>query len=109
MKFDNDKAPIALVPPEVIQSVAQVLAFGAKKYGANNWRHDLNNTTWSRTYSSIQRHLMSFWAGEDIDPESGMSHIDHAITQLMILKTAINEGSPEMDDRFKRKENASDN
>lgn len=103
MKFDNGKAPIHLVPPEVITSMATVLAFGAEKYGENNWRQDVDVTTWGRTYSSMQRHLNAFWSGEDTDPESGLPHLDHALTQLMILKMQTLETTvPEMDNRFKK-------
>jgi hypothetical protein len=69
----------------------------------NNWRKDGDNTEWSRTYSSIQRHLNSWWSGEDIDPESGMSHLAHATTQLMILMIHTKYHNEKMDDRYKEK------
>ena len=100
MKYDSDKPKLHLIPAEVLTSVAEVLTFGAQKYGDHNWRHDVDNTSYGRTYSSALRHLNAFWSNEDIDPESGLHHIDHAITQLMILKIQTIEG-PEMDDRFK--------
>ena len=46
MKYDTDKAPLALIPPQVINQIAEVLGFGAEKYGANNWRKDGHNTEW---------------------------------------------------------------
>lgn len=105
MKYDNGKPPIHLIPTEAIVSIAQVLGFGAQKYGENNWREDANITKWGRTYSSLQRHLTSFWGGEDTDPESGLSHLDHALTQLMILKMhTLETTNPDMDNRFKHKE-----
>lgn len=101
MKYDNNKYPLSLVPPQVINEVADVLGFGASKYGPNNWRKDGGNTEWSRTYSSIQRHLNAFWGGEDLDPVSGKKHLSHAATQLFILIQHINDGHTQMDDRFK--------
>jgi hypothetical protein len=101
MKYDTDKAPLALVPIDAINQVAEVLGFGANKYGANNWRDDGGTTEWSRTYSSIQRHLNAFWSGEDLDPESGLSHLAHANTQLMILMQHMADGHHNMDDRYK--------
>lgn len=100
MKYDNGKAPHALVPIDSLTQVAEVLGFGANKYGTNNWRDDGHCTEWSRTYSSIQRHLNSFWNGEDLDPESGYSHLAHAATQLMILMQHISDGHHNMDDRY---------
>tara|TARA_A100001015_G_scaffold273033_1_gene328115 strand:- start:387 stop:695 length:309 start_codon:yes stop_codon:yes gene_type:complete len=102
MKYDDGKPPIHLVPTLAIESAARVLEFGAKKYGENNWRDDINTTEWSRSYSSLQRHLMAYWNKEDIDPESGLLHLDHALTQLIILRVAYEEGK-DMDDRYEVK------
>ena len=44
MKYDSDKAPLALIPPQVLNQIAEVLGFGADKYGMNNWRDDGHNT-----------------------------------------------------------------
>ena len=105
MKYDNGKAPIALVPPECIEEVAEVFGFGAQKYGENNWRMDGDNTSHTRTYSSIQRHLNAWLRSENLDPESGKRHLAHACTQLMILMIHT-ANHPEMDDRYKEKSNA---
>ena len=99
MKFDEDRAPMHLVPPEAIKAIAEVFAFGAEKYSPNNWRFDGDKTNHSRTYASIQRHLNSYWSGEDLDPESGKLHLAHALTQTMILLTHVLD-NPEMDDRY---------
>lgn len=105
MKYDNGKPPMHLIPPEVLFSIATTLSFGAKKYGENDWRRDLNGVKMSRNYSSLQRHLNQFWMGEDIDPESGLCHLDHALCQLIFLKMQHLQGNPELnDDRFKPKE-----
>jgi len=101
MKYDNDKAPLALIPPEIQIKMAEVLGFGAEKYGAWNWRNDGDKTDWSRSYSSIQRHLNSFWSGEDFDPESGKEHLAHALTQIAILLIHVQD-HPEMDHRYKK-------
>jgi len=103
MKYDEGKAPIALIPPECISAIATVFGYGAAKYGQNNWRKDLDNTSYSRTYSSVQRHLNAFWNGEDTDPESGYEHLAHAATQIMILMIQNRYGKT-MDDRWKQNE-----
>ena len=101
MKYDDNKPPHAMIPPECLTQVAEVLGYGAKKYGAHSWRDDLNSTTFSRTYSSIQRHLNAYWAGGDNDQESGLSHLAHAATQVFILMTQAKHGQT-MDDRYKQ-------
>ncbi len=103
MKYDEGKPPISLVPPECIEEIAKCFGYGAEKYGPYNWRHDVDKTSYSRTYSSIQRHLGAYWRGEDLDPESGLSHLSHAATQIFILMIQNQEG-PQQDDRFSHEE-----
>tara|TARA_B110000971_G_scaffold203782_1_gene224590 strand:+ start:697 stop:1023 length:327 start_codon:yes stop_codon:yes gene_type:complete len=100
MKFDTGKPPINLVPSEAIIAAANVFAFGAQKYGENNWRRDLNDFPVSRHYASIMRHMLAWNSGEDIDPESGLPHLHHAMTQLMILTVCQQEATADVDDRF---------
>lgn len=101
MKFDNDKPPIHLIPADILCDIANVFKMGAEKYGVNNWRDDADTTSWSRTYSSLQRHLIAWQTGEDTDPESGLPHLAHATTQLMILMVQAKYHDKEMDDRYK--------
>jgi hypothetical protein len=83
-KYDAGKMRLDLVPASGVMAAADVFGYGAQKYYANSWRSG-EMVTWSRTYGSIQRHLLTFWSGENVDPESGKPHLSHAITQLMIL------------------------
>ena len=99
MKYDQGKPDFSLIPPECLDEIADIFGFGVQKYGKNNWRVDGSNTDWSRTYSSIQRHLNAFWQGEDLDPESSKRHLAHACTQLMILMVHTKEHK-DTDDRW---------
>ena len=81
-----------------------MFAFGANKYGENNWRRDLNDFPVSRHYASIMRHMLAWNSGEDIDPESGLPHLHHAMTQLMILTVCQQEATADVDDRFRKVE-----
>jgi hypothetical protein len=98
-KFDGGKAPMHLIPVRPLKDVAEVLAFGAEKYGAQSWREG-EMIAWSRSYSAILRHLMAFHSGEDNDPETGRSHLAHAACCVLMLieHTYVN---PKGDDRFK--------
>jgi hypothetical protein len=100
MKEDTQKPNVSLLPVTPLITAAKCLTFGAKKYGQNNWKKDLHNVAYSRTYSSIQRHLMAYWDGVDFDEETGLSHLAHAMSQIMILLEQTKH-CPEMDDRFK--------
>lgn len=99
-KFDADKVRVDLVPIGPVTQIAAVFTFGAKKYFADSYRQG-ETVAWSRTYGSILRHLYAFWSGEDTDPESGLPHLAHAGTQLMILMEHYTYNKNK-DDRFKR-------
>lgn len=81
-KDDMGKARIDLIPPEFIFGTAAVLELGARKYAPNNWA---KGAAWSRYYAAMQRHLWAWWAGQDDDPESGITHLAHAACCLAFL------------------------
>jgi hypothetical protein len=99
-KFDTNKAPIGLIPHDVLVQVAKVLAFGADKYGKYNWCSG-DGFDWSRLIDAPYRHLGEFNMGNDLDPETGLSHIAHAICGLIFLE-AHRLRDLGTDDRFKR-------
>ena len=81
------KTPLQLLPPEAMRASAVVLGLGAKKYGEWNWRQTQGVET--MTYvGAIRRHLDAVVDGEDLDPESGESHIAHIVASGMILLDA---------------------
>src|SRR6188768_3731582 len=81
-KYDSGKPPMGLISSVAQTEEAKVLAFGAQKYDAHNWRGGMK---WSRVYDAVQRHLVAWNAGEDIDPETGLSHLAHARCGLGFL------------------------
>ena len=40
-------------------------------------------------YDATIRHLFSWWEGEDLDIDSGMSHVTKAIASLTVLRDAM--------------------
>ena len=60
---------------------------GALHYGRHNYR--AIGVRASIYYDAARRHLASWWEGEDIDPESGMSHIVKAMTSLLVLRDSM--------------------
>lgn len=60
---------------------------GARKYGRHNWR--VKGIRGSVYYDATMRHLISWWEGEDSDPDSGLSHVTKAISSLMVLRDAM--------------------
>ena len=84
-KFDEGKTRFDLVPPESLTQIAEVFTHGAKKYGDYNWTYGLHS---SRFYAAAQRHLHSYWGGDVLDKESGLSHLAHACANLIMMMSS---------------------
>lgn len=84
IKHDHTKLRFDLIPPEALMGIASVLTYGAAKYGSRNWEQGLE---WGRVYGALQRHLNAYWAGEELDPESGFPHLWHAGCCIAFLIT----------------------
>jgi hypothetical protein len=95
--FDDDKPTIHRLPLSALTLAARVNAFGAKKYGEENWRGGMG---WMRLLGSCARHLYAFIDGEDNDKESGLSHIGHLLFDAMMLADYLTTHR-ELDDRYK--------
>lgn len=85
------RCPLHLVPDPAIAELAVVMWFGAKKYGAYNWR--TTEVAVSTYVAAARRHLAQFWNGEDDDAESGVSHLAHAMACLAIMLDAKAQGN----------------
>jgi len=86
-----------LIPVKPLKQVAEILTYGADKYGPDNWREG-KPIAHSRHYAGIQRHLMAYWSGEDLDPETGKSHLAHAACGILFF-LELSQSHPELDDR----------
>jgi hypothetical protein len=95
-KIGQAKPSLHHVPPRVLLEVAQAMMEGSKKYGIYNYRKA--GVSFSTYYSSTFRHLISWFEGEDIDPDSGLHHVVKAIAGLCVLYDSILEGNA-TDDR----------
>lgn len=96
-KFDDQKPPMELLSTIALVEAAKVMGKGKEKYGAQNWRSGLH---WSRVVGAAYRHLSAFNAGEDKDPETGLSHIAHLLCCAMFL-LEYSVTHPDLDDRYK--------
>ena len=73
-KFDEGKAPMELLSHHALVEIAHVFGAGAVKYGRFNYRAGMD---WGRVIGAAYRHLGAFNSGEDLDPETGRSHLAH--------------------------------
>ena len=85
------------IDPKALLKVAEVAAMGAEKYG-NGYNYRLGYD-WSLSFDAAQRHLMQFWSGEDLDPESSLPHLAHAAWHCLTMLSFL-EGDYGTDDRF---------
>lgn len=99
VKYDDNKLPLDLIPPEVLLAAARVLQYGAEKYSRRNWEKGLN---YSRMYAALQRHLIAWQMGKVFDIESGLPHLDCALVNLMFLVTHEKRGMQQFDDFTRR-------
>lgn len=82
IKNDQDKLKPTLLlndMPLAIKAVLEVLKFGAEKYSEGNWLNVDNGE--DRYRNAGLRHLL---AVEEKDSESGLDHLSHAVTSLLM-------------------------
>jgi len=82
----TQKAGISCVPVEVTFEVGLAMLEGAAKYGRYNYR--AVGVRASVYYDAAMRHIAKWWAGQDIDPESGLPHLVKALSTLYVLRDA---------------------
>jgi len=83
LKFDQGKLRWNLLPLGPIRSVIKVLMFGAEKYSKDNWKHV---DGWRDKYwDAAMRHLTDWYEGEELDPETGESHLTHALCCIIFM------------------------
>lgn len=103
---DDGKLRVDLVPMCAIEAIAEVLGQACRpdaqgnppKYPERNWE---NGISFSRIFANIVRHVVIewWWKGHDVDPESGLHPLKHAICRLSMLLYYIEKGMVQFDDR----------
>ncbi|WP_449409735.1 dATP/dGTP diphosphohydrolase domain-containing protein [Methylobacterium komagatae] len=89
------KLPLDLIPPIALVEMAAVLGLGAdcpaKGYGRWNWR---DQPVEAETYvAALERHMLRWRAGKELDEQTGVSHRASAMCCLAILRDAQEAGT----------------
>lgn len=84
------KPPMSTVPWPVLYEVGLAMTEGALKYHRHNYR--IAGVRASIYFDAAMRHLASYWEGEDLDPDSGLSHLVKAIASLVVWRDAEMNG-----------------
>lgn len=98
VKDDHGKLMMGLIPHEAMVGLAEVLTFGANKYSPNGWQTVPNAK--QRYEDALLRHIYASKAGELNDPESGLSHLKHALTNMAFL-VYLEENEDKLEDKKK--------
>src|ERR1700693_1658179 len=94
----SDKLPLHLWPETATALGCLGLLDGMLKYGRNNWR--AVGVRASIYVDALHRHMNAWFdEGEDIDPDSGLPHLAHALACLAIIVDAQAAGKM-TDDRM---------
>jgi hypothetical protein len=82
---DKDDRRYDLIPKHALDSLAETLAYGAKKYGALNWRKGIPD---SDLINHCLQHIFDYLEGSVDDQEP---HLDHAFCNLAFLIHFVRE------------------
>ena len=72
------------LPANVTKEVSIGMMEGAMKYGRHNYR--VAGVRASVYIDATIGHILDYWEGQDIDPESNLHHITKAIASLYVLR-----------------------
>lgn len=88
-KHDGGKVDLTLIPSDVLEGVARVFEYGAAKYGRHNFRSG-DAAFASRCLRAGLRHAM-LYGEQDTDPETGESHLLHALCSFIMAEHLKNK------------------
>lgn len=100
LRYNTGKPKWSLVHMNSLIPLVRVLEFGALKYDTDNWKKGLNNR---QILDSMQRHLAAVIDGEEVDNESGISHMGHIMANAMFYQYF--KDKREEDDKTRAKAN----
>lgn len=97
MRFNAGKPKLShiLATPHALEGVCEVFEYGSHKYSRLNWQKGLPYT---QVLDSLLRHTAAFANGENLDPESGLPHVDHMLCNVLFL-SEFTRTRQEFDDR----------
>lgn len=94
-KNDSEKPDLSLLaylPADFIVATGAALEYGARKYGVDNY---LQGLSVRRLIAAMLRHANAYGRGEDLDLESGLSHLGHAAACVAMIFGCARAGTLE--------------
>ena len=93
-RYNSGKPQLSMIDSEILNVLANVLAFGASKYGRSNWQKGLSRDS---VMDSMLRHAIALSNGQELDEESGLPHAGHITANLMFHEYYKSKGKYETD------------
>jgi len=95
MKQTNPKDAVGIkkpraysaIPMNVVREIGVGMMEGGRKYGRHNYR--VAGVRASVYFDATIGHLNDWWEGEDVDPDSGLSHVTKALCSLVVLRDTM--------------------
>ena len=78
------KAPLHCIPTGPLFELGLAMFEGSRKYGRHNYRGV--GVRASVYYDASIGHIIDWWEGEDIDPDSGVHHLIKAMACLLVVR-----------------------
>jgi hypothetical protein len=82
IKDGRIKPRLSLIPQLALIETAKVFTYGANKYDEYNFSQGAKNTTY---VDASLRHINKYLCNNNIDDESNLYHLAHAISNLMMV------------------------
>ena len=92
LKMAELKPRLSLVPRKLIENMAKVYEYGMVKYSRDSWRKFTPEQVNECLPDAAFRHLLAYLDGEEIDPESGLHHLDQCAWNCQTIRI-INSGA----------------
>ena len=80
LRYNEGKPKWSYVHYDSLIPMIRVLEYGALKYAPFNWKKPM---PLDEILESMQRHLAALMDGEEVDEESGISHMGHIMCNAM--------------------------
>lgn len=91
LRYNTDKPDYTFITRSIMDALARVMTYGAKKYARDNWKLSLGTEHHEQFQSdiikSLLRHAHAINDGELIDEESGLRHMDMVASNAMMWST----------------------
>ena len=85
------KVPLHCIPTGPLFELGLAMLEGSRKYGRHNYR--AIGVRASVYYDAATGHIINWWEGEDIDPDSGVHHLIKAMACLLVVRDSMLMGN----------------